>query len=315
MRAALRRGRAWAERRLPALVRPRRPEPLPIELHRRRIYIVPTRFGLGFAVLLLVMLGGALNYANNAALLLTCLLGAAAAASMLAAFRTLDGLCLDSIRAGHAVAGRPLELRLDFASQRPRCAVRIDTDTGATAFAMPGGDTTVTLSLPTGTRGWLPLPRLRVWTSWPLGLFRAWSWLHPGQAVLVWPEAESAGPPPPGSDDAGPPRLHQGEDVAALRAYRHGDPIRHAAWKASARHQGLLVKDFERPDSRLDWHLDWYRVSLPEHEARIARLARWLGQAQAQGRRYSLRLPGEHIDAGSGHAHYVRCMNALARLP
>jgi hypothetical protein len=81
MRNPLQRLQRWAERRLPALTRYRRPESLPIELHRRRIYIVPSGFGIGFSVLLLVMLVGALNYANNAALLLTCLLGAASAAS------------------------------------------------------------------------------------------------------------------------------------------------------------------------------------------------------------------------------------------
>ena len=47
-------GQAWsavlrrAERRLPSLTRLRSPEALPIVLHRRRIYIVPTGFGLGF---------------------------------------------------------------------------------------------------------------------------------------------------------------------------------------------------------------------------------------------------------------------------
>lgn len=105
MRDLLQQLQRRAERRLPALTRYRRPERLPIELHRRRIYIVPTGFGLGFSVLLLVMLVGALNYSNNAGLLLTCLLGAASAASMLVAFRSLDGLRLGHLRAGHAVAG------------------------------------------------------------------------------------------------------------------------------------------------------------------------------------------------------------------
>ena len=41
---------ARAERRLPALTRFRGPEPLPIELHRRRIYILPTKSGVGFGV-------------------------------------------------------------------------------------------------------------------------------------------------------------------------------------------------------------------------------------------------------------------------
>ena len=37
---------AVAERRLPALTRLRRAEPLPIRLDRRRIYVLPTGFGL-----------------------------------------------------------------------------------------------------------------------------------------------------------------------------------------------------------------------------------------------------------------------------
>ena len=118
MRLSLQRLQSWAERRLPALTRYRRHESLPIELHRRRIYIVPTGFGIGFSVLLMVMLAGALNYANNAALLLTCLLGAATSTSMLVAFRTLNGLRLSHIHAGHAVAGQPIELTLTLDSTR-----------------------------------------------------------------------------------------------------------------------------------------------------------------------------------------------------
>lgn len=319
MRAALRRlaqrAGAWAERRLPALTRLRQPEPLPIELNRRRIYIVPSAFGLAFGVLLLVMLVGALNYANNAALLLTCLLGAAAAASMLFAFRTLDGLRLHGIRASHAIAGEPLELMLDFSAARTREAVRLDCAGETHAFTVDGA-TELPLRLPTTRRGWLELPRLRIWSTWPLGLFRAWSWLHPRQSVLVWPRPEQAGPAPFLPADAqGRLRPQPGEELAALRDYRRGDAPRHIAWKASARHHDLLVKDFDRPEPREAWLLDWHMLRSLDREARIARLARWLGEAEAQGRRYSLQLPNERIDAGSGPTHYARCMGALAVLP
>ena len=315
MRAVLRRFAERAERRLPALTRLRQPEPLPIELGRRRIYILPTAFGLGFGVLLLVMLVGALNYANNAALLLTCMLGSAAAASMLLAFRALDGLCLRSIRAGHAIAGEPLELVLDFAASRPREAVRLDCAGESLAFALQGS-AELRLRLATTRRGWQPLPRLRLWSTWPLGLFRAWSWLHPQHSVLVWPRPESAGPPPLLPGDARERlRPQAGEELAALRDYRRGDAPRHIAWKASARHHDLLVKDFERPEPRETWHLDWHALRTLDREARIARLARWLGEAEAQGRRYSLQLPNERIDVGSGPSHYARCMSALAVLP
>lgn len=315
LRRLAQRARVWAERRLPALTRLRQPEPLPIELGRRRIYIVPTAFGLGFGVLLLVMLVGALNYANNAALLLTCMLGAATAASMLLAFRTLDGLSLRGIRAGHAVAGEPLELVLDFATQRPRESVRLDCAGESLAFAVQG-TTELRLRLATTRRGWLALPRFKLWSTWPLGLFRAWSWLHPQQSVLVWPRPEAAGPPPVLPGDARERlRPQPGEELAALRDYRRGDAPRHIAWKASARHHDLLVKDFDRPEPRETWRLEWDALRTLDREARIARLARWLGDAEAQGRRYSLQLPHERIDIGSGPAHYARCMSALAVLP
>ena len=315
MRALLQRLQQWAERRLPALTRYRRPESLPIELHRRRIYIVPTGFGLGFSVLLLVMLVGALNYTNNAALLLTCLLGAASAASMLVAFRNLDGLRLSHIRAGHAVAGQPIELTLTLESSRPRSAIRIDLGHSCVAFALTP-DAQVKLALSTELRGWQALPRLRLWSSWPLGLFRAWSWLHPDQSVLVWPRPEAAGPAPRApANDARHLRLHRGDELAALRDYRAGDPQRHIAWKASARHENLLVKDFEQPQSLPQWQLDWRQLGGMDNEARIARLARWLNEAQVQRCSYSLWLPGNEIASSSGSLHYARCMNALAQLP
>ncbi|TBR39181.1 MULTISPECIES: DUF58 domain-containing protein [Dyella] len=308
----------WAEARLPALTRYRQLEALPITLHRRRIYIVPSAFGLLFTVLLGIMLIGALNYANNAALLLSCLLGGASVASMLIAFRNLDGLRVTSIQPGHAMAGEPVMLQIHLdAATRVRQAVMVDLNgqTEATSI-VPPHVATMSLALPTRRRGWQALPRIRVWTHWPIGLFRAWSWLHPSMQVLVWPRPESGGPPPTFlSDDPLRQRLHRGEDLAALRDYRAGDPPRHIAWKASARHESLLVKDFEQPAPHEDWQLDWRQLPELGQEARISRLARWLSEAEASGRATSLWLPEERIERGVGPAHFARCMNALAKLP
>jgi uncharacterized protein (DUF58 family) len=315
MRAQFQRLQQWAERRLPALTQHRRVEELPIVLHRRRIYIIPTGFGVAFTVLLLVMMVGSLNYSNNAALLLTCLLGAATSISMLVAFRTLNGLRVHGLRAGHATAGQPIDVTFDFQAMRLRQAVRLDIADSSYSFDV-NGRTDVTVSIPTEHRGWLALPRCRIWTTWPLGLFRAWSWLRPHYAVLVWPRSEFAGPAPTLlAEDNRRQRLHRGEDLASLRDYRSGDSMRHVAWKASARHNALLVKDYEQPEARQEWQLDWRHLRGLDNEARIARLARWLNEAQAQGRQCSLWLPNEVIGLGSGPAHYARCMSALALLP
>ena len=315
MSAQLKRLQVWAERRLPALTRHRKLEELPIELHRRRIYIVPTGFGVAFTLLLLVMMIGSLNYTNNAALLLTCLLGAATSISMLVAFRTLNGLRVRGLRAGHAIAGQPIGVTFDFEATRLRQAVRLNIADSSHAFDVHGR-TDVTVNIPTEYRGLLSMPRFRVWTTWPLGLFRAWSWMHADYAVLVWPRPELAGPAPASPvEDNRRQRLHRGEDLASLREYRSGDSMRHVAWKASARHESLLVKDYEQPESRQEWRLDWRDLRGLDNEARIARIARWLGEAQTQGRQWSLWLPSEAIDLGHGPTHYARCMSALALLP
>jgi uncharacterized protein (DUF58 family) len=309
---------AWAERRLPALTRLRPREALPIVLHRRRIYIVPTGFGVGFAILLFVMLIGALNYANNAALMLTCLLGAATAGSMLVAFRVLNGLMVGALSAGTARVGERIRVSLDLsAGQRERHAVRMDIAGAEHAVDVPeGGPATVEFELEAERRGWLPLPRIRIHTRWPLGLFRAWSWIHPDNSILIYPMPEAMGPSPfepKGDADRGRPRI--GDELAALRDYRPGDPRRHIAWKLSARHHGLLVKDMEQPAPQEDWRLDWDSVRGLDDESRIARLARWIDEAHDGGRRWSLKLPDAYFDVAHGDEHYHRCLTALALRP
>jgi len=318
MPAGVQRLVAWAERRLPSLTRLRTLEPLPIHLHRRRIYILPTGFGLGFAVLLGVMLVGSLNYSNNAALLLTCLLGAATAGSMLVAFRVLNGLTVGGLRTGTARAGETVRLSLEVgATQRERMAVRLDIDGREFVFTVPAGrTTTVEFDLPTEFRGWLALPRMRVHSRWPFGMFRVWSWLNPDRSVLVYPRSEALGPKPfepEGDADRGRPR--PGDELAALRDYRPGDPRRQIAWKLSARHHGLLVKDLEQPAPQEDWRLDWDGMHGLDDESRIARLARWIDEARDSGRRWSLRLPDSYFDIAQGDEHYHRCMTALALRP
>ncbi|MBU6478756.1 MAG: DUF58 domain-containing protein, partial [Xanthomonadaceae bacterium] len=109
---------ARIRRWLPALARGRRPEALPVTLDRNRVYIVPTRAGLGFAVLLATMLIGALNYQNNAALLLTCMLGAALASSMLLTWRELHDLTLRSLHTDHGFCDARLPIHIAFADDR-----------------------------------------------------------------------------------------------------------------------------------------------------------------------------------------------------
>ncbi|WP_425501568.1 DUF58 domain-containing protein [Pseudoxanthomonas kalamensis] len=313
---------AWRQRmaeRLRQLARPRAPEPLPVAIGRRRVYVLPTRFGLFFAVLLLAMLLGALNYNNNPALLLALLLGATAMASMIVAHLQLSGLQVQALSAEPVPAGQAivLHLALSAADPRPRRGLRVETGP-AHAYLPAWRDSTVAiLELPTQRRGWLPRQRIRLSSTQPLGLALAWAWVWPDSALLVYPAAEPQGPPlPSGQGQAERSRLSPaGEDVHHLRGYRAGDPRRAIAWKPSARRDTLLVREYEQPLGQ-DIVLDWASLSSLPYEKRIARLAHWVELAERESRSYRLTLPAQPpLGPSLGAAHRHACLRALALLP
>ncbi len=306
--------------RLVALARPRDPEALPVRLDRRRIYVLPTRFGLFFALLLVVMSVGALNYNNNPALLMAFLLAGAAVASLVSAQLQLSGLSIAAVDAEPVPAGRTLHLRVHarVADPRPRSGLMLDcADCGPVPLRLRDGGGEAVLDLPTQRRGWLEVPRLRIATTWPLGIARAWSYVWPETPVLVYPAPEDDAPPlPAGSGDPATRRLHAaGDDVHHLRNYRAGDAQRAIAWKPSARRGTLLVREFEQP-AGTDIDLDWRELHGLAHEARISRLARWVEDAERDGRRYRLQLPAQSaIGPDRGPAHRHACLRALALMP
>ncbi len=302
--------------RLPMWPRLRTPERLPVRLHRNRIYILPTRAGLGFGVLLVAMLLGALNYQNNAALLLTCLLGTTLAASMLIAWRDLQGLTLQAVHADHAFCGERMTLHLAFEDDgRARRGLRIAVDERQQACPLQPGATQATINVPADRRGWRALPRMCLSSSLPFGLFRAWGWITPDLRVLVYPRVGEDGAPPSRNDDPRE-RLPGGDEFAGLRDYRQGDALRHVAWKASARRGDLLVREFDRAAPGSPLRFDWFALPGVPREPRISRLTGWVCDAYAAAHPWILVLEdGRTFGPAMDAAHYHRCLAALAELP
>ncbi|MEO5596090.1 MAG: DUF58 domain-containing protein [Lysobacteraceae bacterium] len=305
--------------RLAALARPRASESLPVTLDRRRIYILPTKFGLFIGVLLAAMLMGALNYNNNPALLLGFLLAAAAQLSLHMTHLALSGIRLLELRSAPVHAGDPavVQLRIDATRARPRQGLVLECAGARSVFSLPDADPiTVELSIPTTQRGWLRPGRIKLSTTQPLGMARAWSWFWPDARVLVYPRPEARSPPLPAHDGPGArTRVRaQGDEPHHLRDYHVGDPPKQVAWKPSARVGKLLVREYETRSDR-ELRLEWSSLLAMPYEARIARLARWVIEADRIGARFALVIPNQLVGPAQGHAHRQACLQALALLP
>ena len=306
--------------KLERFVRRQRVDTLPVHIDRRRVYVLPTRFGLFFGAVVFVMAGGALNYNNNPALLLALMLGTAGLAGLLTGHLQLSGLVMRGIHADAVHAGDDAVLRVSFQAldARPRTGVMIGIDGQSAMLMMPASsESVVELRLPMVHRGWHEIDKVSVWTTRPMGLAHTWAWLYPVYGWIVYPALEHNGPPlPEASADASRMRAAQGgDDVHQLRAYRHGDALRAIAWKASAKTGALLAREYEQA-VQADILLAWSQVRQLPHEQAISRLAHWVALADRQGRRIALQLPGMRaIEANTGLAHRHACMEALARLP
>src|ERR1700742_3637527 len=100
---------------------------LPLTLQRRRLYILPTRAGLGFGALLVLMLIAGLNYANSLALFLTFLLGGFALVTMHLCHRNLLGATLHGAHAPPTFALRTGNLHVTLANSASQPRYRIES--------------------------------------------------------------------------------------------------------------------------------------------------------------------------------------------
>ena len=303
------------------------PERGPIVLGHRRVYIVPSRLGLFFGASLAILLAGSINYALSLGFALTFLLAGMGLAGMVHTARNLARLTLRAGRAEPVFAGEAARFTLLLANagefDRPeilvrhlaggaQCVVDVAASSGAEAA----------LAVPAARRGWLPLGRVMLETRFPLGLFRAWSYVEPDCRCLVYPRPDGDSLPPPSpSTQAGGARAHaQGsDDFSGLRAYQPADSPRHVAWKSvarsdtqHARSDGMLTKQFAG-DALAEMWLDL--EDLPASlglEARLSRLTGWVLAAERGGAHYGLRLPGIELAPGRGDAQRAACLEALA---
>lgn len=295
------------------------PEALPIHLHRGRIYIIPTKFGFFFGCFLLVMLLGSLNYQNSLALLLCFLLGALILMAPIYTVRNLVDLSVSRIDAPPVHAGQLAKFHLtlvnESANRRPIVWAALDNT--PMLVDLPGHDRAeVTVTANTRDRGWLMMERTRLFTHYPFGLCYAWSWLVPHARCLIYPKPEENGPglPSGSKDGTGQPERMGDEEWAGLRAYQPGDSARSIAWKIAARTDELVTKTFAAHQSE-EIELDYSRLAGLGNETRIARLTRWVIEADRQERHYSLAVPGQTIGPSHGSEHKHRCLAVLALLP
>jgi uncharacterized protein (DUF58 family) len=234
----------------------------------------------------------------------------------LIAYRNLSGLKIDSVYSDPVFCGENAHFRV-FASnenERQRFAIQAGFRRAQDCkdFKLNSYDSFL-LQRPTIKRGWLEMPSFRLETRFPLGLFKAWSWIFPQTRCLVYPAPARKAPalPKTGHGQSGRATRGDGDEIHGLRKYQPGDSIQRVAWRASARHDKLYSLEMETPREDA-CELDWDILKGSDVETRLSILTAWVIAADHKQLSYSLILPDTAIPVGKGDSHRSRCLESLA---
>jgi uncharacterized protein (DUF58 family) len=241
---------------------------------------------------------------------------------MLYTFRNLVRLRVSAGRANPVFAGEHAQFTVHVEnSEGPnRYAIGLARNRKSEYTAeyadVPAGRTAALgVSIPAAKRGLLRPGRLTLFTRYPLGLYFSWSYVEPDIQCVVYPRPAPPGialPPAQATSGEGSASGSGYEDFAGLRQYHIGDSPRHIAWKAAARGQGLLTKQFSGQAASelwLAWDQTPPRLGIEE---KLSLLTRWVLDAHALGMAFGLKLPDAEIAIAAGDAQRERCLQALA---
>ncbi len=160
--------------------------------------------------------------------------------------------------------------------------------------------------LPSG-RGRYLLRRIRMSSTAPYGLFRAWIYKDLKTDFIVYPAAI-------GQRDLPQAQTALGDDFSGHKPYTPGDPMGRIDWKVYSRRKEYFIKQFQDGSNpRLNFFLKDAAVENPE--SHLSQLTLWINEAHTKQYDFSLETKSFNSGFGCDKAHLHRCLTELALWP
>lgn len=221
----------------------------PIRLNYRNIYILPTKRGLGFMLLITLLLLIAFVYNNNLVYLLCFLLASLFFITISHTVNSLQGLLISKGQSANIFAGEYADniLIADNPSSTERYSIQFGLNKESIQAIDIKAQHNSRVSLPQRVykRGWFVMSQPVIASCYPFGLFRAWHRLNLEVKTLVYPRPSNQECPFP-ENNSGQSMQGNGQkgqdDFYGLQGYQSGESIRDIHWRAYAKGQGLFTR-------------------------------------------------------------------------
>ena len=332
----------WLQRRIPPAPR--------LTLGYRNLFILPSRLGYQYLLLLGALFILGTNYQNNLVLALAYLLLSLFVTALIYAHQNMVGITLSALPTQPHYAGDTVRFCVKLESPSPRHALQLRPYRPGHTRAWPLHKerrqqnrlvlheelATLELSATLGMlltpwrRGLLQTGRMELSSYYPLGLFKCWSQVDLKQEALIYPRPVACHQQPlvsdPGFDApsgeasrehnaaaGNTPQLRTDNmvELSGLRPHRQGEAMSLIAWKQFAQGRGLLSKEFATEERPACW-LSLSHAVGSTLEEQIGALCYQTLELGRLGQHFGLRLAEVRVAPGEGSAHQQQALHALA---
>ena len=292
--------------------------------HRRQLYMLPTKAGWVFSLMVFLLFLASIKFSHQATFLLTFLM---CGFGMISSFHTQKNIN---------------QLRLQFKNGAPvfesdtvkfTCTLSNTSNTKRHNIWLMCGDyqtrvdidanseKTVIIKVPANSRGIHRIAPVSITSHFPIGILFGWSRAFQADAcAIVYPKPIDILAPPSASfvssDEGDSQEMHGGqqqggEQIAALKAYQAGDRLRDIHWPSLAKSGQLVSKEYDN-NAEHKRVFNWQQVQSIDLEDKLSQLTFWLLAADKQNMDYQLSIPGFESSYAHGEHHLTQCLEKLA---
>ena len=289
---------------------------------RRQLYILPTRIGWYFSLILISLFAIAVKFDNQSAFMMLFILASLGMMAMLYTHNNVIGLRIKTLPSIAVFVGETAKFPVQVVNQSnaERSAVWLLCAGHHQLLRIPANSQqSAEVLLPTIKRGYKVCDELNLSSQFPIGIFFCWSKrFQSSQRCLVYPRPLDLTPIP--DDSSGGKRSNSlarnnnsnPEDYSGLKPYQEGDRLRDIHWPSLAKTQKLVSIQHESQASDAV-NLSWF--TMPTHlgvEDKLSQLCFWIQSAEHNNVKYQLEMPNQIIEFNIGLAHYHECLSVLA---
>ncbi len=281
-----------------------------------KTYIIPSRYGMALASLVLLMLFMAFVYMNNLVYAAVFFVTSLSIQNMVRTAKNVESLDLQLVQNSDlfahengSLAGQAKSKKLNYLYFLKIEGSLLTESSYYLEHTSSKKSKNLHLDIRPQNRGSYPIGKLKVESDFPFGFFRSWKTLFIETNILVFPERKGDSL---FSKFKNVVDTENSDDFQYHEEYRDTSPKHRIDWKVYSRTQELYIRKYSS-EKNINIDFQWDDVThLPHLETKLSQLSLWIFEAYTHQMEFSLKLPHRYFPPSNSHAHYHECLKELA---